>query len=192
MEIKQLTLAEMPQAVKLARGVFDFCLRKSMISQECIQQFDTYTNETNIRMMMGNGCLTLWGVYEVGQLVAMSGMQREGHITMLYVLPVYQRRGYGKELLLTMRKYAGSQYQLPSVTVMAMPAWTASYFQRRKFVLMNPVQVNLAPYVYLQAKSIREVSYEIKKLPAGAVLGTVLGGVGVCMAAAVLYMASIW
>ena len=57
---------------------------------------------------------------------------------------------------------------------------------------MNPVQVNLAPYVYLQAKSIREVSYEIKKLPAGAVLGTVLGGVGVCMAAAVLYMASIW
>lgn len=190
MEIKLLTLNEMPQAVQLARGVFDYCLRKSVQYPESITAFESYVNETHVRTLMEEGRLMLWGAFEQGYLVAMSGMQSEGHITMLYVLPVYQRRGYGKQLLLAMRTYAWDRYELGTVTLTALPAWTASYFQHRRFTAIQPMQMNAAPFVYMQAKSIRQVRYEKKPVSVGALLGTVLGGVGVCLVAAVLFMAT--
>lgn len=189
MEIKQLTMNEMPQALQIARGVFDYCLRNSIPYPGNIAGFEAYANEGNVRSLMEQGRLLLWGAYEMGQMVAMSGMQSEGHITMLYVLPVYQRHGYGRELLLAMRRYAGSEYNLPTVTLTAMPAWTASYFQRRRFSPMDPAQMTMAPYVYMQAKSIREIRYETKHIPLPAMLGTVLGGAGVCLVVAFLFMA---
>lgn len=190
MEIKLLTMDEMPQALQIACGVFDYCLRNSIPDPENIAGFEAYANEENVRSLMEQGRLLLWGAYEMGQMVAMSGMQSEGHITMLYVLPVYQRHGYGKELLLSMRRYAGSRYGLKVVTVTAMPAWTASYFRRRRFTAMDPAQMTMAPYVYMQAKSIHEIRYETKRIPAPAVLGTALGGVGVCLVVAFLFMAA--
>lgn len=156
-----------------------------------IASFEQYANAENVRQLMEQGRLTLWGAFEMGHMVAMSGMQSEGHITMLYVLPVYQRHEYGKELLLAMRKYAKSRYDLPNVTVTAMPAWTAAYFRRQKFIDMNPVQDSMVPYVYLQAKSIQEISYEKKEIPAGAFIGTTVGGLAVCMLVAFIYMLTV-
>lgn len=190
MEIKLLTTDEMPQTVQLARGVFDYCLRKSVQYPDIIASFESYVNEENVRQLMEQGRLALWGAFEQGHLVAMSGMQSEGHITMLYVLPVYQRRGYGKQLLLAMKQYARDRYDLAAVTVTALPAWTAAYFQHRKFTAIEPMQMNGAPFVYMQAKSIREVRYEKKPIPTGALLGTVLGGIGACLFVAVLFMAT--
>ena len=31
----------------------------------------------------------MWGIFEQGHMIAMSGMQKEGHITMLYVCLLY-------------------------------------------------------------------------------------------------------
>lgn len=191
MEIKLLTIDEIPQALKIATGVFDYCLRNSMQFPQNIASFEQYANAENVRQLMEQGRLTLWGAFEVGHMVAMSGMQSEGHITMLYVLPVYQRHEYGKELLLTMRKYAKSRYDLPNVTVTAMPAWTAAYFRRQKFTDMSPVQDSMVPYVYLQAKSIQEISYEKKEIPACAFIGTTVGGLAVCMLVAFIYMLTV-
>lgn len=190
MEIKLLTINEMPQALQIARGVFDYCLRKSIPDPENIAGFEAYANEENVRSLMEQGRLLLWAAYEMGHMVAMSGMQSEGHITMLYVLPVYQRRGCGRQLLLAMRKHARSQYGLPVVTVTAMPAWTASYFQRQRFTALDPMQVTMAPYVYMQAKSIYEISYEKKQVPAGAFIGTAVGGLAASMFVAFLFMAT--
>lgn len=191
MEIRLLTIEEMPQALKIATGVFDYCLRNNMQDAQSIASFEQYANEANVRQLMEQGRLTIWGAFEMGHMVAMSGMQSEGHITMLYVLPVYQRHGYGKELLLAMRKYAKSRYELPMVTVTAMPAWTAAYFRRWKFADMNPMQNGMVPYVYLQAKSIQEVSYEIKQIPAGAFIGVTVGGLALCALVAFGYMLTV-
>ena len=188
MEAKILTMEEMPEAVQVARGVFQYCLQRTVQDSRYITFFEQYANPENVGNLMQQGRLTLWGIYEQGHLIAMSGMQSEGHITMLYVLPIFQRRGYGSQLLETMRTYARVRYGLENVTVNAMPAWTAAYFQRKKFSPVNPAQLNGAPFVSLQAKSIRQVSYEKKTIPAGWILGLSLGTLGLCFFIAVLFL----
>ena len=129
MEIKILQTEEVPKAVQLARGVFEYCLRNTINEAQLIESFYTYVREENIRQLMETQKLTIWAAYdEQNNMVAVSGMQSEGHITLLYVMPYYQRRGYGKKLLLTMREYAREKLELAQVTVNAMPAMQ---FQKR-------------------------------------------------------------
>lgn len=188
MEIRILRLEEIPQAINIARGVFDYCLRKTIMDPQQINNFLSYASEENISQMALQGQIVLWGVFEKNQMVAMSGMQREGHITMLYVLPAFQRRGCGAELLETMRIYAKMEYQLPYVTLNAMPTWTSNYFAKRKFHIMNMMQVNASPYLSMQAKSIRQENYEKKPIPQGWVIGTSVTGLVLCVAVAVAFM----
>ena len=113
-------------------------------------------------------------------------MQKEGHITMLYVLPVFQRRGCGRCLLEEMKAYAANQYQLQRVTLSAMPAWTADYFTKRRF---HPMEVTQScSFVPMQAKTVARAIYEKKEIPSGVILGTSLGGLAVCAAVAVGFM----
>ena len=114
-------------------------------------------------------------------------MQKEGHITMLYVLPVFQRKGIGKKLLITMRTYARTGYGYSDVTVNAMPVYTAAYFQKRKFEQMGQVPMG-CPYVSMRAKTIEEVSYEKKEIPAGWAIGASVGGLVLCGAIAAAFM----
>lgn len=188
MEIRILKTEEIPQAVSMARGVFDYCLRQSMQDMQAVQSFLDYTREEQIRHMVERGQLTLWGAFEQNQMIAMSGMQREGHITMLYVLPLFQRRGCGKELLKAMRAYAKTQYGLANVTLNAMPQWTASYFAKRKFQTANMMQVNRAPYLSMRAKSIQAVEFGKKPLSTGVILGTTMAGLCASVAIAVGFM----
>ena len=129
MKAQILTEDQIPEALSIARGVFDYCLRARITDLEMIHIFLQYTENTNIRNMIAEGTLTMWGIFEQGHMIAMSGMQKEGHITMLYVLPVFQRRGCGRCLLEEMKAYAANQYQLQRVTLSAMPAWTADYYR---------------------------------------------------------------
>ena len=186
MRIKILTEEQVPEALSIARGVFDYCLRQQITDLEMIHIFLQYSEPDHIKKMMAEGKLTLWGAYEQGNMIAMSGMQSEGHITMLYVLPVYQRRGWGKKLLQEMRTYAFSQYGLSRVTLSAMPAWTADYFEKRKFTALAVSQP--CSFVPMEAPSIDRMDYETKPIPAGAVRGVSLGGLAVCIAVAVIYM----
>ncbi len=190
MEIRILNIEEIPQAVNMARGVFDFCLRQSMQDMQAVQGFLNYTREERIRQMAVTGQLTLWGAFEQDRMIAMSGMQSGGHITMLYVLPLFQRRGCGKELLKTMRAYAKTQYGLSYVTLNAMPQWTASYFAKRKFQTMNMMQANCAPYLSMQAtsRSTQTMVYPKKPLSTGVILGTTMAGLCASVAIAVGFM----
>lgn len=187
MKIKILQTEEVPKAVQLARGVFEYCLRNTINEAQLIESFYTYVREENIRQLMEEQKLTLWAAYdEQNNMVAVSGMQSEGHITLLYVLPYFQRRGYGKKLLLTMREYARGTLELAQVTVNAMPAWTASYFAKNKFkAVQNPQPV---PYVFMHAKSVESTEYPKKEIPTAAILATSLGGLAICMAIAVVFI----
>lgn len=188
MVVRVLRTEEISQAVKIARGVFDYCLRNSVADPQQVENFLQYANEVNISQMAAQGQITLWGAFEQNQMIGMSGMQREGHITLLYVLPVFQHRGCGAELLETMRIYARMEYHLPYVTLNAMPPFTAGYFAKRKFRTMNMMQVNASPYISMQAKSIRQENYEKKPISAGWLIGTSVAGLAVCIAVAVGFM----
>ena len=133
---------------------------------------------------MEDGYLVMWGAYEQGTIVGMSAMQSEGHITMLYIHPMYQRHGIGKKLLYEMRKYAKTAYNLSDVTLNAMPVWTERYFAKRKFKRMNVMPNN--DFVSMQTSSIDEVTYEKKPISTGAVLSVVFGSLFFCILAVVL------
>lgn len=191
MEIRILTTGQLPEAVGLSRGVFDYCLRNTIADGQMTEAFENYVRPDYLSRMMEEGRLTMWGAFQQGMMVGVAAMQSEGHITMLYVLPMCQRRGIGKKLLLEMRKYAKSAYNLAGVTLNAMPAWTAGYFSRRKFRQMVPVQMANASYVSMQAPSIEEVTYDKKPLSTGMVLGTVFSAMGICILIVVLGMVNL-
>lgn len=179
MIIRILTMEELPKAVSLANGVFDYCLKNSIPDRQTVDYFFDYANVEKISRLVQEKQLVVWGGFEQDNLVAMSGMQREGHITMLYVLPMFQRRDWGKELLLEMRSYAKKELHLDYVTVNAVPAPTAGYFAKRKFQtisLPNPT----AAYIPMQAKAVEQVSYEKKPISAGWAIGTSVGAVVLC------------
>lgn len=184
MEIKLLTTEQLSEAAGLARGVFDYCLRNSINNPKMVQAFEQYSHQDYLRHMMEENYLVMWGAYDQGTIVGMSAMQTEGHITMLYVHPMYQRRGIGKKLLEEMRKYAKSVYNLSIVTVNAMPVWTENYFARRKFSRMNVMPNN--DFVSMQAVAIDEVTYEKKPLSTGVVLSVVFGSLFFCILAVVI------
>ncbi len=187
MELKILQPEELGQAVDVAKGVFDYCLRKGITQPEAIRFFEEYAQEEKLRRMMEEGRLVVWGIFTDGQLCAMSAMQTEGHITMLYVLPVYQRRGMGKTLLRTMRSYAGEHCGQEQVTVSAMPVWTAGYFEKAGFRRMEG-QINpVAPYLFLCAKTIREVRYPKKPIRESALIGIISGFLAVIFLVAFLF-----
>ncbi len=184
MEIKLLTTEQLPEAAGLAHGVFDYCLRNSINNPKMVQAFEQYSHQDYLKHMMEENYLVMWGAYDQGTIVGMSAMQTEGHITMLYVHPMYQRRGIGKKLLEEMRKYAKSVYNLSIVTVNAMPVWTENYFARRKFSRMNVMPNN--DFVSMQAVAIDEVTYEKKPLSTGVVLSVVFGSLFFCILAVVI------
>jgi GNAT superfamily N-acetyltransferase len=175
MEVRVLTETEIPQAAELAVGVYNYCLRQSVFPQELNNIFLQYAEAGHLTQMARDGKITLWGAWDGGQLRAMSAMQTEGHITMLYVHPTYQRSGFGKRLLLAMRKYAEEYGNLQTVTVNAMPAWTAEYFGRQGFVRMSVPGYGGSGFVPMSVSSIKEVKYR-KKPVNEKILAGVVGG----------------
>ena len=184
MEIKILTDEQLPEAIGLARGVFDYCLRNTIPNPKMVQAFEQYIHQDYLKHMINEGYLVMWGAYEQNTIAGVAAMQTEGHITMLYIHPMYQRRGIGKKMLYEMRKYAKSAYNLSFGTLNAMPAWTERYFAKRKFKRMNVMPNN--DFVSMQASSIDEITYEKKPISTGAVLSVVFGSLFFCILAVVI------
>lgn len=138
MEIRVLREEELIHASGLSRFVFDSCLRNRMEFMQSIPFIENYIAESNLKKMYEENSLIIWGAFEQGQLVGVSGIQTDGMITMLYVLPQYAGRSCGTQLLITMQEYARNVLGLTRVTLNATPAWTFSYFQKQGFECVNP------------------------------------------------------
>jgi GNAT superfamily N-acetyltransferase len=188
MEVRVLTENEISPASEMAVGVYNYCLRQSVFPQALTEAFLQYAAADHLAQMVREGQITCWGVWNGEQLCAMSAMQPEGHITMLYVHPTYQRCGYGKRLLTEMKKYAAAQGNLPRVTVNAMPVWTAEYFARQGFARMPLPGYENAGFVPMSAPSIQEVGYRKKPLSGKVVAGVVGAFTGVIVFVGVSFM----
>ena len=186
MEIRILSLDEIPAAAELAQGVFGFDLRRTITDQSLVRSFDEYANTENLTKMVSEGRLHMWGAFEGGNMCGISAMQPEGHITMLYVYPFFRKRGYGKQLLLTMRRFARDRYKLDKVTVCAMPSWTTNYFIRNSFFVLasrpHPEFVNL------EAKTLQEVIYPVKPIRGRTLAALILGTIALILIASIGFL----
>ena len=173
MEIRILMETEIPNAAGLSRYVFDTCLRNRMEFEQTIGFVEEYLNAEHLKQMFLEEKLTLWGVFEEGQMVGVSGLQPDGMITMLYVLPQYANRGYGRGLLAAMRDHAKNVLGLSQVIANATPAWTSSYFANQGFAYDHR---NMhAPFITMRAKAGTSTVYEKKHVPAKVIVGAALG-----------------
>lgn len=174
MEIKLLGLEEIPKAAGLIRGVYDICVRPHIAREQMNTYFDEYVSQKNLADLMLQQRLILWGIYEAENLCAVSGMQTEGHITLVYVHPAYQNRGYGKALVSGMKKYAYERTQKTKITVNAMPVQTETFFKKCGFRRMKKQAVGQA-FISMEAETTKVRMYPKKSISAGAILGMSLG-----------------
>lgn len=173
MEIRILQETEIVNAAGLSRYVFDVCLRNRMEFEQTIGFVENYLSAGNLTQMMQEEKLTMWGVFEGEQLVGTAGLQPDGMITMLYVLPQCSNRGYGSALLAKMREYAKNVHGLEQVIANATPAWTSSYFAKQGFAYDHR---NLhVPFITMRAKSGSSSVYTKKHVPASVMIGAAVG-----------------
>ena len=175
MEIRFIQDEEIANAAGLSRFVFDTCLRMRMDFSQTTTFVEDYLTESNLRAKKQEGQLLLWGVYEEGQLVGTGGMQPNGVITMLYILPQYFKKKYGTNLLNTMRLYAKEILGLSQVTVNATPSFTSYYFEKNGFKTTKPRSGMQVPFVHMYASSDRTQCYKKRPVPAGVIIGAVVG-----------------
>jgi ribosomal protein S18 acetylase RimI-like enzyme len=188
MEIRTLQPEEYVQALRLAHSVFTYCLQQDIADPQQIAGFEAYTEDSAICGMAERDEITLWGVFAENRMVGMSAMQSEGHITMIYIYPAFQGRGYGRALLEEMKGYAGSRYGHRSVSLNAMPVRTAGFFAKCGFSALQNLQETGLPFLPMRAKTPSYAVYEKKEIPSGWILGTSIGGLIACTIVAVAFM----
>lgn len=175
MEVRILQNEEIKVASGLSRYVFDYCLRNRMEYPQTISFVEEYISEENLRKQYDACELILWGIFETQQLVAVSGMQRDGLITMLYVLPQCQNKGYGSRLLKTMREYAKDVCGFSKVTLNANPAWTSFFFGERGFSNVNANQDMHVPFVPMYALSTNIHGFEKRPVSKAVIIFAIIG-----------------
>lgn len=173
MEIRLLSEEEITKAVELAKNVNEVCVAPKMQQfPEMMHYVGAYIAEENIRDLFDYRKLFLWGAFDQEQLIGMSGMERNGHITMLYVLPFFQNRHVGARLLEAMKCFAKMEGRLNRVTLSAMPTSTGSFFQKYNFVPMDARQSWNGPYVSMVDKIEKDAIYEKHPITTTQTVGT--------------------
>ncbi len=188
MEVRFLEQQEIPNAAGLSLYVFDNCLRNRMEFEQTIGFIEEYLTTEALTDKVEQGQLMLWGVYEMEELVGVSGMTTDGLITMIYILPQYVRRGMGSALLTAMRSYAKDSLGLDEVVVNATPAWTSTYFEGQGFAYEHR---NMhVPFITMRAKSGVNPMFERKHVPSRVIVAAVLGCIALATVLCVGYV--IW
>ncbi len=175
MEIRFLKEEELANAAGLSRFVFDNCLRPRMNFTQTISFVEEYLTESNLKAQKTEEKLLLWGVFENEQLLGVSGMQTDGLITMLYVLPQCFHRRYGTNLLETMCVYARDVLGLSQVSVNANPSWTSYFFAKRGFRNVGPKPSGQVPFVTMCASLNNLQTFKQKQVSWKVIVGAIIG-----------------
>ncbi len=187
MEIRILREEELANAAGLSRYVFDTCLRNRMEFPQSVGFIESYVSVENLVKMHREQRLVVWGAFEMQQLVAVSALQSDGMITMLYVLPQFSGRKIGKNLLLAMREFAAQVYGLERVVLNATPAWTAFYFSSQGFSYTNPNKNMRIPFIPMYALS-KDIAEKKKPISGKLIAIATLACLGIATLATCIYM----
>lgn len=165
-EIRFLNANELQWAVNTANEVFEICVRGYVGTQEELTQYYNYVQAEYLWQEMSAGRLFLWGVFEDGQMCAVSAMQNTGHVTMLYVRPQFQNRRMGTQLLNGMIGYAAFALQANRITINVTPAAATPYFYRKGFVQLPNAWPN-QPYVSVEYPLAQTAVSAFRGYPSG-------------------------
>lgn len=183
-EIRLLQEQELQSAVRIADEVFERCVQSCVTEQER-SGYRSYVRMENLRQGVCSGQLSVWGAVEDGALAGVGALQSDGRITMLYVLPGFQRRGIGSGLLTAMCGYAARVLGLHALQAYVSPVTLAPFFYHRGFSLLPdgargdgyvglgcPLQTaGEGPGQFAEyRKRYAGISYPSKRVPAKAVL----------------------
>ncbi len=190
MEVRILQKEEIDIASGLSRYVFDYCLRNRMEFPQTIAYVEDYIASASLKQLYEENRIVLWGAFDGAQMVAVSAMQSDGMITMLYVLPQCQNKGYGSRLLKIMREYAKNIWGFDKVILNANPAWTSGFFGKMGFVHANNSQNLHVPFVSMYAKSSDIAGFEKKTVSGKVIAFAIASSILFATIAGVVYM--IW
>lgn len=194
------------EEIAYASGLAELVCRNSVetagVSPEIWSLVSGYVERERLIQAVRSGKMFLWGAFEgpdanvvrsqppetvtASTFCAVGGMQREGHVTMLYVLPQCQGRGIGKKLLSAMTAYGFDVLGHSRLTLSAMPSWTVSYFKGAGFSVMKQNGSPLFTYMELK-KCNRLCSYKTRQVSEKTVLILSLGTLGLIIVCSVLF-----
>lgn len=175
MEVRLLRKEERILAAGLSHFVFDNYLRNRMAFAQTISFVEQYLSLENLDTLCESGKLLLWGAFEGGVFMGVSGMHTDGLITMLYVHPDFQRKRYGSALLFAMKQYAKEVLQLKRVTINANPAWTYTYFLKQGFFTQQKNPYTNVSFIPMYAETADAQIFH-KKYVSGKVYALVIVG----------------
>lgn len=167
-------MERLSQALEIARVTYHICLENAAWDQQSVRYFYEYAQDEVICEKVRRGDLYVWGAIHDHTLLGMGAITNMGQITMLYVLPEYQRQGIGSELLKGMKNYGPTLY-LNRITVNASPAFTSIWFGRQGFTSIQKNPPRNIPFLAMECRlsSIRDYS---RRHVSGGLLAGLFGG----------------
>lgn len=97
MEYTKLSLPQLPQALGLARRVFDE-FEAPTYSPEGLKTFYNYTSLETMRECWRKGHVMMWGAFEADQLRGVIALTDSSHVSLLFVDRACQRQGIAYKL----------------------------------------------------------------------------------------------
>ena len=187
MIIRKLCVNEIEQAVCLAQWTFEYCIMRRNANRQLKEFFMQYNNYENILSLFRQGRIMIWGAFDNNQMVGMGAMEAPGRISMLYVHPNCQRRGYGKALIREMQYVAYEEYKAEQISINVIPAWMAGYFLKRKFSSSRLFDMNRDLFVPMTIDTIKLKRYKQKKIKGKILAGIILGFVLLIIVSTLLF-----
>lgn len=97
MEYTKLSSRQLPQALELARRVFDE-FEAPTHSPEGLKTFYNYTSLETMRECWRKGRIIMWGAFEADRLCGMIALTDSSHVSLLFVDKACQRQGVASKL----------------------------------------------------------------------------------------------
>ena len=124
---------------------------KGVIPADCYHE--PYMPREELNHDMGN--MTFFGREDNGRLVGVMGLQSVKDVTLIrhaYVLPAFQQKGIGTELLFHLKKMTGTRWLL--VGTWADATWAINFYQKHGFTLRPDKDELLVKYWNIPRRQI--------------------------------------
>ena len=96
--IREIEYEELGDASKVLWKSF-YEAEKHNHTMEGMERFRDLTEPVSLSINSFDGSMVLYGYFRDGELLSVAALKDKKHILMLYVLPLYQKMGIGKEML---------------------------------------------------------------------------------------------
>lgn len=188
MEIRRLQQQNIQEALAVVCRVYQEQLEPRIQEEEARKAFYESIRKDDVIQKVESGQLLMYGMFFREQIVGVAAMTESAHLVMLYVLPQYQRRGFGKALLEELRYSAYENGKHPLLTVNVIPTWMSGYFLKRKFRYTNLGSSQPLWYVPMERDTEKLPRYQKRKVNPGIILGLSLGTIAVAVLLIVGYL----